>query len=287
MQAKRLGLEKEKKYGGYLFILPWIIGFAAFFLYPAVKTVLLSFSNVSLSNLTDFKQLSQFSLTGFEMYQRAFVTDINFLPIFTGIIGDTVINTILILVFSLFTALLLNTNLKGKGIFRAVFFLPVILGTGTLVTMVIDSDTATGIMALDAATLESIMTADTAQIFLNILSALSMVFWRSSVQVVIYLSGLQGISDSLYESANCDGATAWESFWKITLPMLAPVTVLTLIYTIIDSFTAADNKLLEYIYNFTFKEMEFSYAAAMSTIYLAFVLLFTAVAYKIVSPRSE
>ena len=77
-------------------------------------------------------------------------------------------------------------------------------------------------------TLSSVLSADMAEVVMNLLGALSMVFWRSSVQMVIYLSGLQGISDSLYESADCDGATAWEMLWKITLPMLAPVTLLNL-----------------------------------------------------------
>ena len=286
MGLKRAGLfrsiEKEKRYGGYVFIAPWVIGFLVFFLYPLVKTILLSFSDV-----TNINQLSRFSLTGFGMYQNAFVSDTDYLTMFLTIIGNTIINTILILVFSLFVAILLNKNLPGKGIFRAIFFLPVILGTGTLATMVIDSDTATSIMALDVNTLSNLLSDDMAKVVMNLLGALGMVFWRSSVQMVIYLSGLQGISDSLYESANCDGATAWEAFWKITLPMLAPVTLINLIYTIIDSFTSSDNKLLNYVYNVAFKEMNFSYAAAMSMTYLVFVLLFTTVSYAVVSPHTS
>ena len=274
----------ERKYGGYLFILPWIIGFLVFFSYPLIQTILLSFSeNESVS----IDQLGRFSLDGFGMYQKAFITDTEYLPLFSKIVGDTVINTILILIFSLFVALLLNKNLPGKGLFRAIFFLPVILGTGTLSTMVIDSDTAAGIMALDVNTLSSVLSADMAEVVMNLLGALSMVFWRSSVQMVIYLSGLQGISDSLYESADCDGATAWEMFWKITLPMLAPVTLLNLVYTIIDSFTSADNKMLDYIYTTAFKDLNFSYGAAMSVMYLLFALAFVGVAYAIMAPRSK
>lgn len=280
----RSSISREQKYGGYLFILPWMIGFLVFFIYPVIKTVLLSFSeNESVS----IDQLGMISLDGFGMYRKAFVSDTEFLPIFSKIIGDTVINTILILVFSMFVALLLNRNLVGKGIFRAIFFLPVILGTGTISTMVISSDTATGILAMDADTLSNLLSADMAEVVMNLLNALSMVFWRSSVQVVIYLSGLQGISDSLYESANCDGATAWEMFWKITLPMLAPVTLLNLVYTIIDSFTAADNEMLDYIYTTAFKDLNFSYGAAMSVLYLLFALLFVGIAYAIMAPRSK
>lgn len=275
-------ISQEQKYGGYVFVMLWIIGFLLFFAYPLVKTILLSFcenENVSIDSL------GKFSLDGFGMYQKAFVSDTEFLPLFFEILSGTVIDSILILIFSMFLALLLNKNLPGKGVFRAIFFLPVILGTGTLSTMVVDPDTATGVLALDPTMLSHVLSEDMAEVVMNLLGTLSMVFWRSSVQIVLFLSGLQGISDSLYESANCDGATAWEMFWKITLPMLSPVTLLVLIYTIIDSFTRADNKMLDYIYTTAFRDLNFSYGSAMSVMYLLFALILVGVVYMILSPR--
>lgn len=273
-------IEQEKRFGGYVFVFPWAIGFLTFFVYPLIKTILLSFADV-----TSVSGLRRFALTGLGCYQRAFVFDTDYIPMFLKIVGRTVVDTVLILIFALFVALLLNKELPGKGMFRAVFFLPVILGTGSLASTVIGSDTASSIMAIDTDVLTTLLDADLAKAVMDLLNALSMVFWHSSVQIVIYLSGLQGIPDSLYESADCDGATAWETFWKITLPMLAPVTVIDLIYTIIDSFTSSENELLAYIYDTAFLDMDLSYAAAMGVLYLVFVFLFTGIAYACVSGK--
>ena len=107
------------------------------------------------------------------------------------------------------------------------------------------------------------------------LDRITIVLWRLGVQVLLFLSGLQGISPFLYESAKVDGATEWEMFWKITLPMISPVIVLNIAYSMIDSFVDISNPVLKYINERAFTNLQFDYAAALSWIYsiLIFALL--------------
>lgn len=104
------------------------------------------------------------------------------------------------------------------------------------------------------------------------LNRITIVLWRLGVQVLLYLSGLQGISPFLYESAKVDGATEWEMFWKITLPMMSPVILLNIVYTMIDSFVDINNPILAYFNEQAFEQLNFDYAAALTWIYAIFIL---------------
>jgi ABC-type sugar transport system permease subunit len=111
------------------------------------------------------------------------------------------------------------------------------------------------------------------QIVFDMLSRLTIIFWKTGVQILLFLAGLQGISPSLYESARCDGATEWENFWKITLPMISPVILLNLIYTLVDSFTDINNRMMTYIKDTAFIKIQMGYASAMGWIYFLFIFV--------------
>lgn len=284
MKKWRLTISQRRVISGYLFILPWLIGAVVFFINPFLQSLRLSFSKI-----TKFKTF-QMEWVGLENYRRAFVWDVDFIPMFIQVVRDTLINTIMIVIISLFVAVLINKNIAFRGFWRGVFFLPVLLGAGYIMEEILGMDVASGTMSGEAVAQmtrgisvprefiryfnPTIVEAIT--IFLN---RITYVLWRSGVQVVLYLAGLQGISSSLYEAARCDAATEWQMFWKITFPMISPVILLNTIYTIIDSFTDISNPIVMYVYDLGFKQTQFEYSAAVSWLYFIFVLLVCGVVY--------
>lgn len=284
MKKWRLTISQRRVISGYLFILPWLIGAVVFFINPFLQSLRLSFSKI-----TKFKTF-QMEWVGLENYRRAFVWDVDFIPMFIQVVRDTLINTIMIVIISLFVAVLINKNMAFRGFWRGVFFLPVLLGAGYIMEEILGMDVASGTMSGEAVAQmtrgisvprefiryfnPTIVEAIT--IFLN---RITYVLWRSGVQVVLYLAGLQGISSSLYEAARCDAATEWQMFWKITFPMISPVILLNTIYTIIDSFTDISNPIVMYVYDLGFKQTQFEYSAAVSWLYFIFVLLVCGVVY--------
>ena len=169
-----------------------------------------------------------------------------------------------IVIFSLFMAILLNQKMIGRAAFRAIFFVPVILSTGILTTIdmnnamldsmssgSIDMGDGSGsiVSAMDIQNLLSSVTVgeDVIQYVTNLVNNIYDIVNRSGVQMLIFLAGLQSISPAIYESCQIDGATSWETFWKITLPMISPMILVNTVYTVIDSFTASDNNVMVYI----------------------------------------
>ena len=275
---KKLTITRRKMISGYLFILPWLIGAVLFFINPFIQSLRLSFSKIT--KFAGFKM----KWIGLENYAKAFLWDVEFVPMFITVVRDTFINTIMIVVFSLIIAILINKKIKFRGFFRGVFFLPVLLGTGYVMEQLLGMN-AEG-PAMEMARGIAIPAQFMRYLDPLIVSALSgflnkitYVLWKSGVQIILFLAGLQGISSSLYEAARVDSATEWEMFWKITLPMISPVILLNIIYTIIDSFTDASNPIVDYVLNIGFKKSQFEYSAAISWIYFVFVLIVCIIVY--------
>lgn len=132
--------------------------------------------------------------------------------------------------------------------------------------------------------LDAVLTAINLPEFVSefMVSAISGIFdmlWDGGVQILIFLAALQGVPSQLYEAANVEGATAWESFWKITFPMISPMVLISVIYTIIDSFTNYSNPVMKLISREGINNMRYSYACAMSWIFFTFVILLVAIVY--------
>ena len=221
---------------------------------------------------------------GFENYMKAFVYDVTFIPMFLEVVRNMFVNTPLIVIFSLFIAILINKNIRFRWLFRVVFFFPVLLGTGyvmqELLGYQVDQQTmevARGILLPQE--MLQYFGPRISQIVQLFLDRLTIILWKSGVQILLFLAGLQGISSSLYEAARCDSATEWEMFWKITLPMISPVILLNIIYTIIDSFTDAENPIIDFIYNTAFVVTQFEYAAAIGWIYFIFIFIILGIVF--------
>lgn len=277
---KKLTIERRQSLHGVMFISLWIIGFLVFLAYPLLDSLWLSFNR--LTNL----QSLQTEWRGFDNFYRAFAVDTGYLPRFSAAIRRSVLNTPLIIIFSLILSILLNKEIKARGFFRAMFFLPMLLGTGFIMKQLLGSGSPSETLQQGITIPEIVylyLGPQLGDAIQNILNLLSEVLWRSSVQIILFLSGLQGISHSYYEAARCDGANAWEEFWKITLPMLSPVILLNVVYTLIDSFSDGTNDLLDYVTYQTFSKLRFGYGAALGWIYFVVCLAIVLVVYVVIS----
>ena len=269
-----------------LFVSPWLGGAAVFFLYPLFYSLRLSFGVI------ENPATQKVVFAGFENFRVAFMEDARFFPMLLSIAKDTLINTPLIVVFALFIATLLSKDIRGKGLFRSVFFLPVILGTGFVmqqllgVQMNADAvEVARGILLPEKVV--RFLNPGVTQVILEFLSRVTLVLWKSGVQIIIFLAGLQAIPRSFYEAARVDAATEWECFWFISLPMMAPTLLLGAVYTIVAGFLDTSNEMLGYIHELGFQWSQFEYASAVSWLYFLFVILVLAALFLLLNPATK
>ena len=264
----------------------WLVGAAVFFLYPLFYSLRLSFGVI------ENPATQKVVFAGFENFRVAFMEDARFFPMLLSIAKDTLINTPLIVVFALFIATLLSKDIRGKGLFRSVFFLPVILGTGFVmqqllgVQMNADAvEVARGILLPEKVV--RFLNPGVTQVILEFLSRVTLVLWKSGVQIIIFLAGLQAIPRSFYEAARVDAATEWECFWFISLPMMAPTLLLGAVYTIVAGFLDTSNEMLGYIHELGFQWSQFEYASAVSWLYFLFVILVLAALFLLLNPATK
>ncbi len=265
-----MGIDRKRSLEAYIFLIPWLIGVCLFFAYPIFVSIRLSFSKI-----VSFKGLIT-EWVGLTNFEYIFFYDINFMPTFLQVVYDTLLNTPLCMVFSLVIAILINRKMVGRGFFRTAFFIPVLLGSGyimkQLLGMGVDGTTiTTGIMVPKL--ISDLIGPSITAVVQGFLDRITVVLWKSGVQIVLFLAGLQGISGSLYEAAKVDGATEWEMFWKITLPMITPIILMNMVYTIVAFFTDGTNPMVDYIKKVNFTNQQYEYGAAMSWVYFVFALI--------------
>ena len=292
-KVKKLkGLRKRNAISGYLFILPFIVGFLAFMVKPFFQSLYMSFCNVELG-AGSFKM----GFAGIANYLRAFTVDTEFNRLLAEEIWRMSYNALAIMVFSFFVALVLNQKFKGRAFVRAVFFLPVILSSGVILGIEYDNsllasvqDTiqqSTGNASITGVIEEILMTSgiggEVFDIVFEIVDGVYDVAIASGIQIIIFLSGLQTISASMYEAAEIDGCTKWESLWKITFPMISPLFLVNWIYTIVDFCMRSDNAVIEKISDTMIVDLNYGFASAMSWIYFLVVILIIGISSVIIS----
>ncbi|MCI8800407.1 MAG: sugar ABC transporter permease [Lachnospiraceae bacterium] len=280
-RKKSLTIQKRKTREAFMFLAPWLIGTCLFFILAVFSSIKLSFSEIA--------QIKGFAMkwVGLENYKHIFIWDINFVPILLTVVKDTLLNTPITLVFSLVIAILINRPVFGRGFFRTAFFIPVLLGSGYIMKQLLGISVTggVGVGIVIPGGVESMLGPVISSVVQSFLDRITIVLWKSGVQIILFLAGLQGISTSYYEAARCDGATEWEMFWKITLPMISPVILLNFIYTMVSYFSSSDNALVEYILNQVFKNTQFGTGAAMGWVYFLFTFLLCAVVFVIMQRR--
>ena len=291
-QSKVAGLQRRKAISGYLFIAPFIIGFLAFMVKPLFQSLYMSFCTVEVSpngihNV--FKGLAN--------YIQAFTIDTEFNRLLVEEISRMCINSLAIMVFSFFVALILNQKFKGRALVRAIFFLPVILSSGIILgvesnnallasvqNMVEETTSTTSVTdAIKSILLTSGIGASAFEKVFDIVDGIYDVAIASGIQIIIFLSGLQTISTNMYEAAAIEGCTAWESLWKITFPMISSLFLVNWIYTIVDFCMRSDNQVMEKISDQMIQYINYGFASAMSWIYFLIVIVIIGVSSFIIS----
>ena len=291
-QSKVAGLQRRKAISGYLFIAPFIIGFLAFMVKPLFQSLYMSFCTVEVSpngihNV--FKGLAN--------YIQAFTIDTEFNRLLVEEISRMCINSLAIMVFSFFVALILNQKFKGRALVRAIFFLPVILSSGVILgvesnnallasvqNMVEETTSTTSVTdAIKSILLTSGIGASAFEKVFDIVDGIYDVAIASGIQIIIFLSGLQTISTNMYEAAAIEGCTAWESLWKITFPMISSLFLVNWIYTIVDFCMRSDNQVMEKISDQMIQYINYGFSSAMSWIYFLIVIVIIGVSSFIIS----
>lgn len=272
MKTVKRSFEKRKSIQGIMLVLPWIIGFMLFTAYPILYSIYLSFNKVLIT-----PKGIQATMIRFDNFRRALFTDPEFLTQLMIFIRVLVFAVPVIVVFALFMAMLINQPIKGRGFFRSIFFLPVIITSGEVVKELFAQGAGSvplvsqyGIMDYINATLPPFFAAPLVQV----VEQLIIMLWFSGVQILIFLAGLQKINVSIYEAAFVDGASPWEAFWKITLPFLKPFIMVNTIYTIINLCTSNLNGVIEKIRYEMFRvETGFGYATAIAWLYFLSIFI--------------
>ena len=299
-KKKIASLDKRKARIGWLFVLPFIIGFVFIYLPIIFNSIKFSFNHIIIQTSGGYK----LEFVGFQNYSDAFMVDTGFKDTLLAGLGQLVVDIPAIVLFSLFIALILNQKILGRAAFRAIFFIPVILTTGLISSIdasnndllnhmtngSIDTGTeAAGAGILSVESLQGlfqnmVVGGEFVTTIVGIVNGIYDIVNRCGVQMLIFLAGLQSISPSIYESCQIDGASGWETFWKVTFPMISPIILVNVVYTIIDAFTSASNKVMAYITTVYDRPNNGNVlASAMSWTYFLIVIAIIAAAAGIIS----
>ncbi len=293
-QKKQLTLAKKQAILGYLFISPFLIGFVTFFAAPFIQSIIYSMSDFNI-----YPDRYELVHVGFKNFHRAFFIEPNFRRLLFEAIQRMILDVPIIIIFSFFAANLLNQKFKGRTIARAFFFLPVILTSGLIVSLE-QSDVLLNIARQGKDNQDSIGLLSSGQLrdylmqirinptminyITNAIDHIYSVVIASGVQILIFLAGLQSIPNSLFEASKVEGATSWENFWKITFPLISPLILVNVIYSIIDSFTNVSNLVISEIQK-QFTSFNIGYSSALAWIYFAIVITILAILYTVISKR--
>ena len=253
-------LERKRARAGWLFVLPFLIGFILIYLPIVFESVKLTFCESTFRSVT---------FIGWDNYKVALLdyaasSGETFLIVLFQGMQQLALDVPAILIFSLFMAVLLNQKMAGRAAFRAIFFVPVILSTGLAESVeaqsILGSSTSINTGEAESTTDQIVSVMDMEALFSNLMVGQELAMYvtqlinnifgivnRSGVQMLIFLAGLQSISPAIYESCQIDGATSWETFWKITFPMISPMILVNAVYTVIDAFTLKDNVVMSWI----------------------------------------
>lgn len=291
IKTTKIPYEKKKGLYGYGFVALWAIGTLWLFIIPVLTSLWYSLCDTKLLDKAGALEMGMTSAgiytewNNFGNYIKAFTIDTNYLPKLTEALGQIGPQAIVILIFSLFIAVILNQNFRGRTLARSIFFLPVLIATGPVISIINGDMTSQGIS--DASQFSTLFKTDlvselmefiglyninqtVTELIETITSDVLNLVWNSGIQILIFLSALQNIPPSAKEAASMEGATAWEFFWKITFPYISPMILANLVYTVIDAFVSTDNVVMKYVLQQS-SQWEYGYSAALAWIYFAIV----------------
>ncbi len=297
---KKLSLTTKRSINGYLFILPWLIGFICFYARSLFMSMQFSLSELTVNPGGGYS----LKFVGLDNFIYAFRVHGSFKQILTTSVGDMLIDVPLITFFSLFMAILLNKKFRGRTLVRAIFFLPVILNSGAIMDAM---DLARSMMSggISSASAELAETASGAgvsleyyfQMFGNLgvpevvieyisgaVNRISDIINASGVQIIIFIAALQSIPGSMYEVAKIEGATTYETFWKVTFPMVMPHIITNVVYTVVDSFAESD--VVDLAYKTAFTDNNYGLSSVMSLVSTVVTCLILVIVCRFIQKRT-
>lgn len=280
----------------YFFLLPWLIGVVFVFAIPMVLSVSFAFSTVTVDNGYSLEFI------GVENFRYALFGDEKFLQYFATTIGDLLYEVPIILVYSFLVAVLLKEKFPGVTGFKFIFFLPVILSSDLFFGLLNNFGTATS-SSLDAVMnsassgmLESLnlgkyltqlgLSSDIVDMLTGPVDKVYEIVTCSGIQIFIFLAGIYSVPPDLYEAAHVEGANAWEKFWMITFPMVMPMILVNVIYTVVDTFVSESNLVMEYVYELSFKNFNFGLSSAICWIYFTVIAVILAIVFAVINKRT-
>lgn len=274
---------------GRLYILPWFIGFICFFLIPFIEGVVYTVNKLSFG-----ENGVNLSFVGTANYKKLF-SDLDFLKVLSSSLAGMFPRVLIIVFFSLFVALILRGEYKGRTLARAIFFLPVIISSGVVITVLQENIMGSGISGNETTYLFKATSFETLlegiglpdklmKSFTEIINQLFDLSWKSGVQILLLLAAVNNIPRSSYEAADMEGATEWEKFWKITFPTVSPTILVTVIYTVIDSFTDYSNSVMRLIEE-QLSLGYYEYSSTMALVYFVCVLVIIGIVGGLISRK--
>lgn len=279
-------LERKEARAGLLFITPWVIGIFMFLLIPLFQSFQYALADIRMTP----KGMS-IKYIGYENYTQIWLEDAEFPVMLMSYFWETLFSVPVIVVFALIIAMLLNGKIKFKGVFRLIFFLPVIIVSGPVMNMLTAQGAATipamNVQAISGA-LSNLLPRALSSAISDVFGNMIMILWYSGVQILIFLSALQKIDSSLYEAAKIDGGSGWECFWKITLPTIKPMILLNAVYTVIFLSNNEHNSIINIIQMAMFAGNKgYGYASAMAWMYSVAVTVIISIVAVVLLTRKD
>lgn len=287
-RKKKMRLKYQDRYAiaGVIFALPFIVGFAVFKLAPLIVSLQLSFSQVTSMDPYTMQWNKDLLFNYHDMFFNT-TYDGRLLTACITYVKDTIIELPVVNILAFFFAILLNKKMPGQSTYRAIFFLPVLIGSGYAYNIMSQYMSDGLRISVPGGFLYYLGGSEVVGYVWEFFDVFVSALWKTGVQVLLYLTGLQGISKTLYESAYCDGATEWEQFWKITLPMMTPTILLCLVYTLIIKHSDASNPFASYYMNVPGSDeiiVSNQKLAVVSWVYTLLSIVFIGVVFLIMNP---
>ena len=256
-RKKNRGINALKAKYGWICISPWIVGLILFFISPIIQSIIYSFSSVSLG-----VGGMNIQFVGLKNFRYIFLENADYLDYMAQAFVKFVYSFPVIIILSLILALMLNQEFKGRILFRALYFLPVIIAAGPVLKTVLSAEQS-GIsniaqdesIAMSMFNVSEIVDAvglpqQLATYFVSIIDGITGLIWNCGIQTVLFIAGMQAIPTLLYEVSKVEGATKWEDLWLITLPMLGRVILLVSVFTMVELMVDPTNPLISLAYSF-------------------------------------
>lgn len=291
MNTKKSKLARNQARKGYGFIGLWIFGIIFLFAVPVVQSIVYSFCDVSVE--VGYIDLS---FAGMKNYHRLLFENSEYLPTLLPTLGNVLLQTPMILFFSLFMAVLLNQKFRGRLFFRAVFFLPVIVASGVVMD-ILQSDNYSAMlvsgsrstMMFESVSIESLLNglelnSTLTSYIIDYINNIFNLAWRSGIQMLIFLAALQSVPRQLYEVCKVEGANSWETFWKVTFPMISSMILVNTTYTLVDLFGDYSNDILKMI-NSASAQSKVDTASAMAWLYFIAIFIIILVTYFLINRK--